>query len=319
MKRGSGLIINMTKVHKSVLTGKTLAGDKIVLRPMPENDWPPMGKRNSDPEAKYRGSLLVRYQGINQFGKAYEYMLANDTHAPGSVDRVLAKEMVRLCDDTKRLLYAEPTPCNYEKGLRPTLEAFLDQAIKNAGSEGEMIDRLLDALLPVVERGEGIALDQMLFGGLEEEIIARGSDWCTDMARVACILAQLSGIPARIIYAFNLRSAYSGHAVIETFYDGRWGVADPIRGVRYLTEDGLPASAWDIMNRTPVRAVPAGRADVVDYDQYLGVAVVDYRAPDQSKFDYSVSHVNDYFRAILQESEKGWPGGLRWLFGEDEN
>ncbi|NSW92422.1 MAG: GNAT family N-acetyltransferase [Firmicutes bacterium] len=269
---------------------------------------------------RYAEILFARYRGINQFGKAYEYMLSNDTHAPGSVDRMLADKMVRLCDDTKKLLYAEPVPCSYEKGLRPALEAFVEHAVRGADSDEEILDRLLDALLPIVKKGEDITLDQMLFGGLEEEIIMRGSDWCTDMARVACILAQLAGIPARIIYAFNLKSAYSGHALIEAFYRGKWGVVDPIRGMRYLKgEDGSPASAWDLMNKNPVKAFSAGRADVVDYDQYLGVAVADYKVSDRKQFDYSVSTLNDYCKAILEESIKGWPNGLRWIFGEDSN
>lgn len=34
---------------------------------------------------------ISRYQGIYRFGKAYGFMLENDPHASGSVDRVLAK------------------------------------------------------------------------------------------------------------------------------------------------------------------------------------------------------------------------------------
>ena len=45
------------------------------------------------------------YRGIAQFGKAYQTMLENDAHAPGSVDRALAEEMVRLCPETAEYLY----------------------------------------------------------------------------------------------------------------------------------------------------------------------------------------------------------------------
>jgi len=30
-----------------------------------------------------------------------------------------------------------------------------------------------------------------------------------------------------------------------------------------------------------------------------------------------VSGINAHYRAILEMSRKGWPGGLRWLFGEE--
>ena len=34
-------------------------------------------------------------------------------------------------------------------------------------------------------------------------------------------------------------------------------------------------------------------------------------------YDYAVSPINDYYRSILEMSGRGWPGGLRWLHGED--
>lgn len=49
------------------------------------------------------------YKGINQFGRAYEVMLKNDVHANNSVDRVVAENMIRLCDDTKEYLYERYT------------------------------------------------------------------------------------------------------------------------------------------------------------------------------------------------------------------
>ncbi len=33
--------------------------------------------------------------------------------------------------------------------------------------------------------------------------------------------------------------------------------------------------------------------------------------------DYTVSPVNSYCRPILEVSDQGWPGGLRWLHDED--
>lgn len=40
----------------------------------------------------------------------------------------------------------------------------------------------------------------MLFGGTEKEILDRGTDWCTDMARVGAVFLKCLGIPSRIVH-----------------------------------------------------------------------------------------------------------------------
>ena len=64
---------------------------------------------------------ISRHQGIDQFGKAYRITLENDPHASGSVDRVLAETMVRLCTETADYLYKgySLTCTRYERGTRP--------------------------------------------------------------------------------------------------------------------------------------------------------------------------------------------------------
>ena len=66
---------------------------------------------------------VSRYQGIHQFGRDYAFMLENDTHALGCIDRVLAEKMVRLCAETMDFLYIgySPALATYEKGSRPML------------------------------------------------------------------------------------------------------------------------------------------------------------------------------------------------------
>jgi|GEM_PF-2797512 len=65
--------------------------------------------------------------GPAAFGRAYQTMLERDAHALGSVDRVLASSMVRLCEATAEHLYAAFTPLDvrYRQGSRPELEAIL--------------------------------------------------------------------------------------------------------------------------------------------------------------------------------------------------
>ena len=52
--------------------------------------------------------------------------------------------------------------------------------------------------------------------------------------------------------------------------------------------------------------------------EFKGVAISNYFVSDREDYDYAVSSLNGYCRSILELSSKGWPGGLRWLHGEDE-
>ena len=85
----------------------------------------------------------------------------------------------------------------------------------------------------------------MVLGGPEERILERGTDWCPDVARVACALLQVSGLPARIIYLFDLERA------IELLLASRsvlgMSVLQLISAVDRI-EDGLFQLTWILEN-----------------------------------------------------------------------
>ena len=87
---------------------------------------------------------VSRYQGIHQFGGNYAFMLESDTHALGSVDRVLAENMVRLCAETVEFLYIGYSPplATYEKGDRPQLEDFAADSGACHGTNKDRIGRI---------------------------------------------------------------------------------------------------------------------------------------------------------------------------------
>lgn len=143
----------------------------------------------------------------------------------------------------------------------------------------------------------------MLLGGIEEEIISRGSDWCTDVARVGCLLFQVAGFPARIVVLANTGEAYSGHVITEVHRNGFWGAVDHTSGTVYADANGHPASAAAIMS--------------LGHPQFRTVAMANYFVWETDKYRYAVSGINPYYRSILAMSQQGWPGGLRWLHGED--
>ena len=265
---------------------------------------------------------LARYSGIGQFGPAYRFMLENDSHAEGSVDRMLMERMIRLCPDTAIYLYDSYTALDikYQPYSRPELERWLDKAIAGAGSPEKATERIGAFTAGLQDRVTGSGLDDLLLGGSEEEIINRGSDWCTDVARVGCVLCQIAGFPSRMVHLYDTAHAYSGHVIIETYRQERWGAIDTTTGVVYMHPDGRPASTWELMNEpelieshacNPMAAYTSTRG------QFAGAAISNYFVWQSEMYNCAVSSINDYYRSILSLAQKGWPGGLRWLHGEE--
>ena len=106
---------------------------------------------------------VSRYQGIHQFGRNYAFMLENDPHALGSVDRVLAEKMVRLCAETVEFLYMRYSPplATYEKGARTKLERFATDAGACHGTRKDRIGRIAKFCRDLGERAPD-ELDEML-------------------------------------------------------------------------------------------------------------------------------------------------------------
>ena len=200
-------------------------------------------------------------KGIGIFGKQYEYGYKHETHAPGSVVRVIFDEMIKLDADSYNFLYQSYTDLRsyYQAGSRPYLENIAATLIDE--TDAATIDRIIQYCKSIVDSCE-TATEDFIYGGSEEEVIARTSYWCTDIARVACILFQIAGFPSRIIVTANTKFPYCGHVIAEVYTDGKWCVTDPNTGVVIRYEDGCPASAWDvhldydIANRVYLRSDP---------------------------------------------------------------
>ncbi len=265
---------------------------------------------------------ISAYQGLSQFGPAYRIMLENDAHAPGSVDRVLMKKMVRLLSQTKDHLYKEhtPTQSSYPKGLRPQLEEYAREALLDRQNNKECIESLTRFASSLADHASD-DLDTMRVGGTEEEIIERGSDWCADVARVSCELFQVAGFPARMVYLVDTDKAYTGHVIVEVYRAKRWGAIDSLTNVMYYHLQGEPASTWDLMN-DPELIKRHSKGESTPYTipgQFRAAAISNYSVWLSGEYDYTVSSINSYYRSILEMSDKGWPGGLRWLHGEDSS
>lgn len=241
-------------------------------------------------------------KGYDVFGKAYGVMLRNDLHNIHSIDHKLLQEMILLEPDSYRLLYsAKPTcPDMRSHELWGFAQSFRGQEDLNS------IRNLL-AFTSNMAENFSLPLEEMRFGGTEKEILHRGTDWCADMARAAAALLMCLGIPARILHLANTEKAYYGHVIVEAFYEGKYGVIDPIYG--YLFYDGAPLDAFTLLTEPE-------RLKAYD-EEYRGlfrsIAVSEYD-PMNAANDYSVSNVNDYYRTLLTTNHNG-----SWLMGEDQS
>lgn len=257
--------------------------------------------------------------GPRWFGPAYAAMMRRDPHARGSVDRQLLRTMVGLDDRTVGDLYDRRRlrRASYRKGSRPVLEAIA-RGIAPANMKDEARVRAIVRFTSLLPPDSTDDLDRTIFGGTEEEIVARGSDWCTDVARVACALFQVVGLPSRLVFLADTRKAYSGHALVEAYRRGRWGAVDPLSDVVYLTGRGLPATTWDLMTHPGlVDRHYRGRTPISSRrGEFRTAAVANYVLGRRSDFDYRRRKISPYYRSILRMSNRGWPGGLRWLHHE---
>ena len=244
-------------------------------------------------------------KGIGIFGKQYEIGYKNDVQADGSVVKTLFEEMIKLDSNSVEYLYSSYT--DLSNRYEPESRIFLEDIVNNLKSpkQAETVDNIISYCMNIAEN-YNIDTDDMIFGGTEEEILKRGTYWCTDMARIACVMFQTAGLPSRIIITANTKFAYSGHTVTEVYYDNKWGVADPAMGKIFRHNDGTPISAWDI------------KINNID-EQYESIGISNYYIDEHKNYNYETSRVNAYYREILKHSNDSWADGIRWIHGEDFN
>jgi len=238
----------------------------------------------------YQRNEVILEIGNGIFGKQYEIMIKNDSHADGTVDRILYENMIKLDTNSVDYLYNFYTDLNnhYEYGNRKLLENIIIN-FKNKNNEN-IIESIISYCKNIVLNCD-FNIENMVLGGTEEEIILRGTDWCTDIARVACILFQVAGYPSRIVITANTKLPYHGHVVTEVYYNNKWGAADPTNGIIFINENKSPISAWDI------------KIKEID-SQYESVGISNYYVNEKSKYNYETSKINDYYRKILDNSNK---------------
>lgn len=239
-------------------------------------------------------------KGYDVFGKAYGVMCRNDLHDPKSIDHKLMQEMMLLDSESFEYLYhkAPSTPNMSAHKLRSFAKQF------RAKDDRKTIENILKYCSDIAMNYD-VPFEKMLFGGREEEILERGTDWCADMARVGAVLLMCNGIPARIVHLANPAKAYNGHVVTEAYYEGNFGVCDFIYG--YLFYDKRPIDAYELsQNKRYLNTYPEDYVGL-----YSCVAISEY--DPMAENCYNISAPNEYTIRLINEDHNG-----KWIMNEDE-
>lgn len=239
-------------------------------------------------------------QGYGIFGKAFRVMLENDVHDIRSIDHQFMREAVLLEEESCDFLYSR---VNHYDMRHHELFGLAQQFVGQ--TQKETIHNILTFTSDIAAKYD-VDFKDMFFGGTEQQILERGTDWCADMARVGAVLAQCCGIPCRIVHLVNLNKAYNGHVVCEAYYDGSYGVVDFLMGYQFYGDK--PISAWELLtNKEPLKDCHE------EYQGYYTAIAINEYDPTDPKNDYTVSTPNQYCMNLIYGEHNG-----QWIMGEDD-
>ena len=156
------------------------------------------------------------------------------------------RKQIYLCDETRNYIYSTPSTTKYEKGKRPILDAVVWKVTKDCETDREKVLALLAFIRDLyLTHGKHFPFD--FYGGTEEMLIEKGENLCECVSRLMVSLAEVIGIPGRIIC-----HVVSGHYVCELYLEGKWCYFDPRFGIFYVDENEKFLSVIEIMENRDV-------------------------------------------------------------------
>ncbi|MCY4113063.1 MAG: hypothetical protein OXG33_03860 [Chloroflexi bacterium] len=252
-----------------------------------------------------------------------------DVNYTGTVDFQLRRDLVLLCPQTAEFLYRSYTPerTTYVAGSRPELEDVVRRATTGAETPADKALALMRFCRDVhQEAGREPSHDVYVYGGTEEELIAKGEWLCEGLSRLYVPLCEVAGIPGRIIY-----HVIGGHVTAEVFV-GSWAYVDPRMGVYFHKPEGGFASAWDLMNDPAImdRQGDAVKRDVsyqstwqervarcrdLFFHPHEVNGFINYRLADAPRFDYAQTTSEQATVAGLWTINKEYRALIEAVFG----
>lgn len=252
--------------------------------------------------------------GFYGISDTLDTMMENRIYGKNTVDAVLQDNAVILEESNASFLYRKPDVVQYrfEEYItqRKILSFIAHSIVHEEWDEKEKIHKLaaftsqMEVQFPMAHEANEKAYpspDHFFWGGSEEMLIAKGTDWCAEVARVFCALAQALKIPTRIVYTF---SDTDGHILNESFVEGQWLLVDSTSNLVYCQE-GQSYSALDV-----ARCREEGKFGSVfgQYEAYYcapefftNIGIAEYVLADAEKYSYRIRFCNEYYREALKE------------------
>ena len=239
----------------------------------------------------------------------------NRIYAPSAVDAVLEDSAISVDRHSVDMLAAPPPAWKVEQldGLkteRLLLGLLAEKLYVNRDSVIGQLEQVseftkdIENLFPSVSypasKGYYETPQDFWWGGTEEIVIAKGSDWCHEVARVYCALCQVLEIPCRLVYT---ASETDGHVIAEAYWRNSWTLVDPLAAKVYRKPDGSPLSVLDLKFASPeqLSAITASREGYyVNPVFFEHLFVAEYWLADSEKYDYSLSPCNAYYARLLK-------------------
>lgn len=230
-----------------------------------------------------------------------------------NVDFRLRENAILLAAENLNSLYgpASVPPCRYRPGSRPELERIA-AACRVTDSEKETALNIMRFCRDLHKKRTPD--QENIYGGREEAMIERGEILCEELARLAVALAEIAGIPGRIVL-----HTVGGHYTVELHVDGEWAYFDPRMGVYFLCDDGRVASIRDLIADPGLidRQSEAVKSEVVGYATWEERAArcrnIYFRPLELNCLSYySLGDSEQYSFEELSEAEAG-ANGL-WLY-----
>ena len=243
------------------------------------------------------------------------YWFQNRIYSPGTVDAVLEDSATCVNDDNEEMLAAPPPSSRVEqlehlasdrmmlaliaRSLHVTEREHPVAQLKRIAEFTRNIEHNFPARTNSAAKGYYRSPADFWWGGTEEMVIAKGSDWCHEVARVYSALCQVLGIACRLVYT---ASKDDGHVIAEAYWQGAWTLVDPLAAKVYVMPDGFPISVLDfsVGSSEELAAYTAsGEGYYVNPVFFEHLHVAEYWLADSANYDYSASRCNPYYERLL--------------------
>ncbi|MGI8549171.1 MAG: transglutaminase domain-containing protein [Dehalococcoidia bacterium] len=228
----------------------------------------------------------------------YAYnLIRRQAYSEGSIDHALLAGQILVTRENRGRVYAPPGVQLPAPGEVRGLACLVGKVSER---QREPIQRLMaltrwchriphDHPSQASSTAGGIYADFAGFrwGGDEEAVIAKGSPWPQEIARVLVTLVQIAGFPARLVFLYR-EEPLELHTVVEAWVHGHWIVFDPCANRFYLRPHHGYACALDLQQQPKlVDQMPEhGRIQYVDSAFYRTFAIAEYALNDRDRFRY---------------------------------